>query len=149
MKTLLANMSVMQENLELDNVLEFAHFRNANKTSRFYSCAIDCFLELGYRLFLPEILSRSDFCDLSGFFNLMHIAGMTEIEYNPNKNILNNALDLLDEIREPIWHRVMENCESFRPRNCDAEFSEIFSLMIRSSLENQKIPNLKMLQMKK
>ena len=58
-------MSSVQENLDLNEVLEFAHFRNACKTSRFYSCAIDCFLELGYRIFLPEILSRIEYCDLS------------------------------------------------------------------------------------
>ena len=60
-----------EDNLDLHTALQIVHFRNASKTtnSRIYSCAIDCFLELSYRLFLPEILSKLDFCDLSGFFS--------------------------------------------------------------------------------
>ena len=131
-------MSSVQENLDLNEVLEFAHFRNACKTSRFYSCAIDCFLELGYRIFLPEILSRIEYCDLSQFFNLMHIAGMTEIEYDPNCDLLNNAFNFLDEIREPIWRRVIESCESFRARNSDAVFSDIFSSNFFKTLSQQE-----------
>ena len=115
------------EILNLENLLEISHFRNASFTSRHFSCAVDCFLELTYRLFLPEILESTDFTDLSEFFNLLLIAGSTEIEFDPNDNFQNNAFKLLDEIRQPIWSKIIENCASFRNRNCDAQFSEIFS----------------------
>ena len=87
------------EILDLGNVLEFAHFRNACQTSRFYSCAIDCFLELSYRLILPEILKKVEISEMSGFFNSMYITGLTEIEIGANGNLRNHALELLDEVR--------------------------------------------------
>ena len=120
-------MSDLRETLDLESALEIAHFRNACYTSRNYSCAVDCFLELSYRLFLPEIISSTESCDLSEFFNLLEISGSTEIEFNPNISMKVDAFTLLDEIREPIWSKIIENCGSFVNRNCDAQFSEIFS----------------------
>ena len=116
-----------QEILDLENSLKIAHFRNACHTSSNYSCAVDCFLELSYRLFLPVILSKVESCNLSEFFNLLEVSGSTEIEENPNEDLRNNAFTLLDEIREPIWCKIIENCSSFRERNSNAQFSEIFS----------------------
>ena len=63
---------------------------------------------------------------------------MTEIEYNSNDDIRNNALNLLDEVREPVWRKVIENCESFRLRNSDAQFSEIFSANLFKTLSRHE-----------
>ena len=51
---------------------------------------------------------------------------------------MNNAFNFLDEIREPIWRRVIENCDSFRARNCDAVFSDIFSSNFFKTLSQQE-----------
>ena len=130
----------METNFDHEAALEIVHFQNACKTTnnRYFSCAIDCFLELSYRVFLPELLSKANFCDLSGFFNTMFMAGMTEIEYDHDIDFRTNALNLLHEIREPIWRKVMENCNSFQLRNSDAQFSEIFSSNFFKILSQQE-----------
>jgi len=83
------------ETLEFEDILHFWHFRNSCQTARTYLCAIDCFLELSYRLFLPEMeLSYNDHSD---FFNLLIICGSTEIEVEDFNIKETYALSLLDE----------------------------------------------------
>ena len=38
-----------------------------------------------------------------------------------------NVFRLLDEIREPTWSKIIENCGTFANRNSNAKFSEICS----------------------
>ena len=67
------NMSIVSQEklIDLENALEMSHFQNACRTSRYYSCAVDCFLEICYRLILPEIQAKVTFNDRSEFFNLL------------------------------------------------------------------------------
>ena len=66
------------------------------------------------------------FEESSEFFTLLQISGSMEIPFENNNNIKSNAFRLLDEIREPLWSRIIENCGTFKKRNGDAEFQEIF-----------------------
>ena len=125
--------------LDLDTALSVAHFRNSCKTTagRTYSCAVDCFLEICYRLLLPEIQSKVSFEDSSDFFNLLQISGSMEIPFESN-NMKSNAFRLLDEIREPIWSRIITNCGTFTNRNCSAAFQEIFTSDIFKKLSDRE-----------
>ena len=49
-------------------------------------------------------------------------------------DVKSNAFRLLDEIREPIWTRIIENCCTFVNRTCNAEFSQIFSSKLFENL---------------
>ena len=54
------SFNFQDEFVDLESALELAHFRNACRTSQYY-CAVDCFLEISYRLFLPEIEANTSF----------------------------------------------------------------------------------------
>ena len=102
--------------------LQNNHFRNSCFTSPgTYSCAVDCFLEINYRLFLDHLfpIRRSE------FFNLLLIVGSTELDENFLGS--DNSILTLETVREPIWAKIIEYCPSFRNRDLNAEFSEIFS----------------------
>ena len=116
--------------IDLETALSVAHFRNSCRTTggRTYSCAVDCFLEISYRLLLPEIKAKLSFEELSEFFYLLTISGSMEIPIeNDITNAKSNAFRLLDEIREPIWSKIIENCGTYASRNSDAQFTELFS----------------------
>ena len=117
----------LDDELDLETALERFHFRNACRTSNNYSCAIDCFLELVYRLLLPKIQSEINHNELSEFLDFLVTCGLMQIYTDSNVALQTNVWTLLDEIREPIWVKVIEQCPSFRNRNCDSEFYEIFS----------------------
>ncbi|XP_066932700.1 uncharacterized protein [Clytia hemisphaerica] len=114
--------------IDLDTALSVAHFQNSSRTTagRTFSCAVDCFLEICYRLLLPEIKDKMLFEESSEFFTLLQISGSMEIPFENNNNIKSNAFRLLDEIREPLWSRIIGNCDTFKKRDCNAEFQEIF-----------------------
>ena len=57
-----------EEFIDIETSLEVAHFRNACRTSKYYSCAVDCFLEISYRLFLPDLQANLSHDELSDFF---------------------------------------------------------------------------------
>ena len=58
--------------LGFERALQVAYFRNlCKKIKGRYSCAIDSFLELYYRLFVPRIESQIRYNDLSRFFQLV------------------------------------------------------------------------------
>eukprot|EP00111_Clytia_hemisphaerica_P010420 TCONS_00030446-protein len=116
--------------IDLDTALSVAHFQNSCRTTngRTYSCAVDCFLEISYRLLLPEIKAKLSFEELSEFFYLLYISGTMEIPIeNDITDVQSNAFRLLDEIREPIWSKIIENCGTYASRNSDAQFTELFS----------------------
>ena len=116
-----------EEFIDLETSLRVAHFRNACKNSSYFSCAVDCFLELTFRLFLPEIQAKlQDHDQLSDFFNLLIITGSMEIEVE-NNHLTNNAFELLDEIREPIWTKIIEHCHTL-------SYVLVFSIMIEEIL---------------
>ena len=121
--------------IDLDTSLSICHFQNTSKTTggRQFSYAVDCFLEISYRLFLPEIKARLSIKELSEFFYLLSLSGSMEILSNPFDDVKCNAFRLLDEIREPTWSKI-KNCGTFANRNSNAEFSEIFSSNIFEKL---------------
>ena len=53
--------NIQDEFVDLEGALELNHFRTACRTSQYYSCGVDCFLEISYRLFLPEIEANTSF----------------------------------------------------------------------------------------
>ena len=113
-------------------VLVIRHFPNSSlHQPSVFSCAVDCFLELGYGIFAKYLqnIARSD------FFELLLICGSTEFEEDDSSYV-----DLLCEIREPIWQRIMTSCPTFRNQDCNAQFSELFSSEIfRSLTEEEKL----------
>ena len=56
--------NIQDEFVDLEGALELNHFRTACRTSQYYSCGVDCFLEISYRLFLPEIEANKSFHEL-------------------------------------------------------------------------------------
>ena len=128
--------------IDLDTVLSVVHFQNSCRTtgSRTYSCAVDCFLEVSYRILLPEIKAKLLFEELSEFFYLLFISGSMEIPIENNTtNVKSNKFRLLDEIREPIWSKIIENCGTYASRNSDAQFTELFSdNLFMTLLEGEK-----------
>ena len=44
----------------------------------------------------------------------------------------------MSQVREPIWSHVILNCSSFILRNRDAEFSQIFTRNIFSTLSHEE-----------
>ena len=115
--------------------MNVAHFRNSSRTTggRTYSCAVDCFLEICYRLLLPEIKAEVSFEESSDFFKLLQLSGTMEILFE-DYTMKSNAFRLLDEIREPVWSKIIENCGTFEKRNSDAELQEIFGSNIFKEL---------------
>ena len=88
---------------EILNVVKSFQKRLLNfSICQYYSCAVDCFLEISYLLFLPEIESNTSFNELSEFFNLLVVSGSNEIEVNKRNDLKSNLSQLLDSIREPI-----------------------------------------------
>jgi len=109
------------------------HFKNAcfNNPS-LYSCAVDCFLEIGFRLFtdcLRNIYETHQEQQHNGIFEMIMNA------FPVYKTAVSDSdINLLTLIREPIWECIISKCPSFVPRNCDAEFSQIFTGAIFNNL---------------
>lgn len=81
-----------------------------------YSCAVDCFLEVSRYVFFPflsKLSARSEFLEL--LFNAL--ADYCEFS---------NKIQLLSEIRDPVWSYLRQHCSSFQARDCNAAFSQIF-----------------------
>ena len=113
-------------NKDPESVNEF-HFRNSCATTFFYSCAVDCFLEICFRLFLNNLQEISN--QRSNLFEIiMSVLQVYEVA------ILNFDSHLLFQVREPIWDCIVSNCPSFAPRKCEAEFSQIFTGTMFNSL---------------
>ena len=94
-----------------------SHFMNsALSIPRTFSCALDSFLEIASCLFLPHLSNltvRNEFTEL--LFNTCS----RYIESRENSK-------LLEEIKEPLWAYLRQQCPSFFPRDCNACFSQIF-----------------------
>ena len=86
-----------EEFIDLETSLRVAHFRNACKTTKYFSFAVHCFFEISYSLFLPDTQAKLSHHELSEFFNLLIISGSTEIIVE-NDHVMYNAFRLLDEI---------------------------------------------------
>ena len=111
------------------------HFINTCfETPSVYSCAVDCFLELSFRLFTRYLCNISeDQNQGNAIFNMvMNALPVYETA------ALNSDVVLLSQIREPIWECIISSCPSFIARNCDAEFSQIFTGAIFNDLSSQE-----------
>ena len=106
------------------------HFRNSFEQPSTYSCAIDCFLEISQRVILKYVnnISRSDFLESM-------IACYRETD-NDNNTSYYDVKEVLWNIREVTWARVINHCRSFRARDINAEFSEVFSSEIFRTITN-------------
>lgn len=94
-----------------------SHFMNsALSIPRTFSCALDSFLEIASCLFLPHLPNltvRNEFTEL--LFNTCS----RYIESRENSK-------LFEEIKEPLWAYLGQQCPSFLARDCNACFSQIF-----------------------
>ena len=93
------------------------HFMNsALSIPRTFSCAWDSFLVMASCLFLPHLSNltmRNEFTEL--LFNTC--SRYTESRENSK---------LSEEIREPLWAYLRQQCPSFLAKDCNACFSQIF-----------------------
>ena len=89
---------------------------SAFSITRTFSCALDTFLEIASCLFLPHLSNltvRNEFTEL--LFNTC-----SRYIESPENN------KLLEEIKEPLWAYLRQQCTSFLARDCNACFSQIF-----------------------
>ena len=84
-----------------------------------FSCAINCFLEIWNKIFRYIFTETSD-CQL--FILSNHMSAY--YEYLTARICSENDLNA---IREPVWDYVCQICPSFALKDCNAQFSEIFS----------------------
>ena len=115
------------------NVSQRLHFVNACiDTASVYSCAVDCFLEICFELFVEGLHDISpDRC--SNIFEA--VVGAVNIF---EAAIISSDTNLLSQLRQPIWGYIVSNCSSFVLKNCDAEFSHIFIGNIFNSLSSEE-----------
>ena len=93
------------------------HFMNSTLSIPcIFSCALDSFLEIASCLFLPHL---SDLTVRNEFTELLFNTCSRYVESPENSR-------LLEEIREPIWAYLREQCPSFSARDSNACFSQIF-----------------------
>lgn len=126
------DFSIQPRNIDfLFEALRGAHFRNSCfREPGTFSCAIDCFLEISYRVILKHLIGISQ----SLFFASM-------IENGTGIDLERDTQDweiILSDIKDPVWRTVISFCRTFQARDATAEFSEIFSSQIFNSLTNDE-----------
>ena len=113
------------------------HFLNSCRLQPFiFSCAVDSFLEISTAVFfehLHQIVSKSEFfevvCNACDNYSIL-----CSLDLYPQ-----SSLELqLSEVRTPVWNMLCTHCSSFSQRNCDAQFSEIFSSTIFQNLSHEE-----------
>ena len=87
--------------------------------SGIYSCAIDAFLEIWLRVVNPV---------LDGDLNCEFISILKEAGRGLEEAVALNLPNKLILARMPVWNYVKDKCSSFRRMNCEAQFSQIFTL---------------------
>lgn len=114
------------------------HFRNACRLEpSVFTCAVDSFLEICF-VALHSLIENMDF--KSDFFTCIHDC-LSQYDILLNSAIDDINLDyeiILSTMRQPVWDYLVQNCPSFANRNCDAQFSEIFSSCIFNTLSEQE-----------
>ena len=122
-----------QVDLSVSNVSQRIHFMNACiDTPSVYSCAVDCFLEICFRLFVKDLHEISP-DRRSNIFEV--VVGAIDIY---EAAIISSDTNLLSQLRQPIWDYIVSNCSSFVLKNCAAEFSQIFPGNIFNSLSSEE-----------
>ena len=99
-------------------------------TPHVYSCAVDSFLELSYHAIYPYLKNIAP--DLTIFCNLIYqVCEKYKLHLSNEVENLSVVYELISyEVRSPVWHYIQEKCPSFRPRDCNAQFSEIFQEVV-------------------
>ena len=106
----------------VSNVSQKIHFMNACiDTPSVYSCAVDCFLEICFRLFVKDLHDISPDRHSNIFEAVVGAIDIYEAA------IISSYTNLLSQLRQPIWDYIVSTCSSFVFKNCDAEFSQIFT----------------------
>lgn len=115
------------------------HLLNAVlKSPGIYSCAIDTFLELCYYVFYPYL--KNIHPDMTHFCHKIYDA-CVKYDQHLSSNVTDLSLiyDLIAyNVRDPIWTLIQSRCPSFRRRDCNAQFSEIFQESVFGSLNDSE-----------
>ena len=120
-------------NFSVSNVSQRIHFMNACiDTPSAYSCAVDCFLEICFRLFVKDLHDISPYRRSNIFEAFVGAIDIYEAA------IISSDRNLLSQLRQPIWDYIVSNCFSFVLKNCDVEFSQIFTGNIFNSLSSEE-----------
>ena len=128
----------------------WSHFQNSclqDTTASVYSCAIDCFLEISHAIFLQHLIDIpcSDFFEI--VFNSINSyqGGKPPCSYrflNSRESStvvsIGSLMSTLNNIREPVWNYLINNCNSFINRSSNAQFSQVFSSNVFNSLTNDE-----------
>ena len=111
---------------------DFLHFMNCSRTAPgFFSCAVDCFLEIWLRKIshMFPICSRSYIVGLlkqseREYFLLKERIDNNSLFASPHSMTL-NMIQELNRIRFDVWEYFKFKCPSFQQMDCNAQFSEL------------------------
>jgi len=99
-----------------------------------YSCAIDSFIEVCFYNLYPLLTDL--YPHLTPFFLLIHDCCKKYSEHTrsavPRIKFVYELLSI--EVRQPIWDFVISKCNTFRDRDGNAEFSQIFRQVVFGDL---------------
>jgi len=113
------------------------HFMNSCRRQKsVFTCAIDSFLEIAYSTFGPyiaEVETQSLFFDL-----ITKCLKSYSIILNSDNGDDRDNEQNLSVIRQPVWDFLVSNCASFKNRDCNAEFSQIFAGQVVHNLTMQE-----------
>ena len=101
-------------------------------TPSVFSCAVDCFLEISFRLFVYHVIDISS-NEGSNIFEIF-----TSVVPVYQTSLLNSDVSLMSQVFETIWNHIILNYSFFIPRKCDTEFSQIFTGNIFNMLSHEE-----------
>ena len=133
------------------NKLYFINF--SRTTSRIFSSAIDCFLEIWFRhisrIFTPTIriyilglleqAEKQYLMLIESSYNINSGIGIV----NPSSSM--NMAQALNSTRLDIWEYFKLHCPSFRRMYCNAQLSELFQKSVYSPVEHLSVTEYKIL----
>ena len=102
-----------------------------------FSCAIDSFLEISYYVISPLIIGIEKSC----FFQLLSNA-VAQYDNLIRINSIcfdEHTINLLNDVREPVWAYMKSTCNSFTQMDCNAQFSEILKIEIFLLMRRRKV----------
>jgi len=88
------------------------HFKNSCfQQASVYPCAVDCFLEINYRVLLQHLNGFSR----STFFESMLIYGTLEYDSDDEDTREDNRINnVLSDIREATWSNIIRSCSTLK-----------------------------------
>ena len=108
------------------------HFMNRVRTqSGQLSCAIDCFLDLWHHHIFRHVFIEISYNELFFLANRMNAYYEFVLKRNLSESDIQN-------VREPVWDYLRQKCSSFMAMDCNAQFSEIFTLNVFSNLTSSE-----------